>query len=64
MAELTSQLFDKKVTSDQSADNACACAGVSVHFGASSAISTDGQIISVGTAAFANQLNKFTYLYK
>ncbi|WIA36854.1 hypothetical protein OEZ86_008105 [Tetradesmus obliquus] len=39
-------------------------AGVSVHFGASSAISTDGQIIAVGSAAFANQLNKFTYLYR
>jgi hypothetical protein len=42
----------------------CVFAGVSVHFGASSAISTDGQIIAVGTAAFANQLNKFTYLYR
>jgi hypothetical protein len=45
-------------------DHADARAGVSVHFGASSAISNDGQIIAVGTAAFANQLNKFTYMYK
>lgn len=37
--------------------------GVSVHFGATSQISSDGKVIAVATAAFVNQLNKYTYMY-
>lgn len=40
------------------------CAGVSVQFGASSQISSDGNTIAIGTAALGNQLSKYTYLYR
>ncbi len=40
------------------------CAGVSVHFGAASQISADGQTAAVASAAFANQLWKYVYMYK
>ncbi|KAF8065468.1 hypothetical protein HT031_003069 [Scenedesmus sp. PABB004] len=41
-----------------------AAAGISVHFGASSAVTSDAQTIAVSTASYANQLAKYTYLYK
>lgn len=41
-----------------------AAAGVSVQYGASNQISSDGITIVVGTAALADQMMKYTYVYR